>query len=87
MHKPKYYILWVEGLHYFNGEKLKTLDYDDHTYTLKMTEAMRVKPQDVETVKDIMRELEFSNWCIDSGNTFIPTNYAPSGTIFNPDNV
>ena len=76
------YYIWIEGLEPRTGEKIKSLTDTDHTYTLKITEALRVKQCDVEHVKQLLREQGISNWCIDSPNTFVPTKYAPKGTLF-----
>ena len=39
----RYYYIWIEGLSAKFGEKIKTLDANNHTYTLKMSDALRVK--------------------------------------------
>lgn len=89
MKKPKFYIVWIEGLSPRYGEKLSNFieshRQEDYIVTTRMTRAMRVKPQDVETVREKLRSLGVSDWCCDSPNTFVPTTYAPAGTIFQPE--
>ena len=46
----KYFIVWIEGLDYFNGEKIKSFTNTGVDYTLKMTEAIRVKKDDIPEV-------------------------------------
>jgi hypothetical protein len=45
-----------------------------------MGKAMRVLPEDRETVKEILRNQGIANWAIE--NCMVRTNYAPAGTIF-----
>lgn len=82
--KKYFYIIWIEGLSYERGEKILSLDDNNHNYTLKMTEALRIRPEHIEQVKELLREQGIADWCIDSGNTFVRTNYAPKGTIYSP---
>ena len=85
MKKPKYYFVWIEGLSAKYGEKIKTLDHNNHTYTLRMGEALRVKRKDLDEVETLLKEQGVSNWCFESDrywNTFIPISYAPKGTIY-----
>lgn len=88
MRKVKFYIVWIEGLSPRYGEKLKQFitshRQEDYVVTSKMTKALRVKPEDVEEVKDTLRNLGVSDWCVDSPHTFVPTTYAPAGTIYQP---
>lgn len=80
----KYYIVWIEGLSPRGGEKLKSLDSIDHTYTTNMTEALRVKPEHVGDIKEVLEKQGIADWVLESSNTFVPTSYAPSGTIWKP---
>lgn len=85
MKKPKYYIVWIEGLSPKRGEKIKTLDEDDHTYTLRMDEALRVKRKDLFDVEALLVKQGVSCWCFKNDrylDTFVPTTYAPKGTIY-----
>jgi len=86
MNKPKFYIVWIEGISPRFGEKLKQFieshRQEDYIITTRMTKAMRVKPQDVEEVKEKLKNIGVSNWCLENPHTFFPTRYAPSGTIF-----
>ena len=84
MKKKYYYIIWIEGFEYFNGEKILSLDKHNHNYTLKMTKALRIRPEHKEQVRELLREQGIADWCIDSENTFVRTNYAPKGTIYSP---
>jgi len=80
--KPEFYFVWIEGLTPERGEKIKSLTSNDHNYTLKLTEAMRVKPEHKETVKDILKKQGVASWALE--NCMIKTHYAPKGTIFKP---
>lgn len=79
--KTQYYFLWVEGLSPKRGEKIKTLDNSDHTYTLKMSEALRVKAEDRGHVEDLLVSQGVSSWVFEQ-ESWIKTNYAPKGTIY-----
>jgi hypothetical protein len=81
MKNKHYYILWVEGLSARGGEKIMSLDDSDHTYTLKMTEALRVKPEDRSHVEDLLKAQGVSSWVFEM-NSWIKTSYAPTGTIY-----
>lgn len=80
-HKPYYYIIWIEGFECRTGEKIKSILNRRIQYTTKMTEAMRILPDDVEEMKSILLDMGIAKWVVD-GNTFIKTNYAPKGSIF-----
>ena len=81
--RNSYYIIWIEGLSARRGEKIKKFRPDGTIeYTLKNTEAMRVLPKDVPTMRKRIRELGVADWVVDSGNTFVKTFYAPKGTLF-----
>lgn len=78
----KYYIIWVEGLEYKTGEKIKCFNSEGETvYTCRMMNAMRVKESDIKSAKDSMKRAGISDWVIDSPNTFVRTNYAPKTSI------
>lgn len=78
----QYFIIWVEGLHWKTGEKIHLLDHEDHTYTHYMTKALRVKDCDREAAHKRLRD----QGVVSDFITFIPTSYAPAGTIWNPNN-
>lgn len=82
--KPKetYYIIWIEGLSARYGEKLCSLTDAHHTYTLKMTKALRVKPEDLQKVKGMLLSQGVAGWALNE-NSFIKTHYAPKGTLYN----
>ena len=79
--KEKYYVVWIEGLSSLRGEKIHTLTESNHEYTTKMTEALRVRYNDRQAVKDILRSRGVADWTLE--NCMIKTNYAPKGTILN----
>jgi hypothetical protein len=79
-----YFIVWVEGLNYKTGEKIKTFDDSKGiVYTSKMTEAMRIKPDKIPDMKRKLRALGVSEWVIESEDTFVKTKYAPKNTLWN----
>jgi hypothetical protein len=82
--KQEFFVIWIEGLSPKGGEKIKTLDSSGHTYTTKMTEALRVKREDIERVKGILRSRGVANWALDGADTFHKVSYAPKGTIYKP---
>lgn len=79
--KPYYYIIWIEGLEYRTGEKVKSMHNDKIQYTTKITEAMRILPDDIIEMKSILLNMGVAKWVVE-GNTFIKTNYAPKGSIY-----
>lgn len=81
MKKKKYYIIWVEGWGYKDGEKVKALTDTGVSYTTLMTEAMRIRECDIHRMKHYMKRHGFTDWVINE-KTFIPTSYAPKGTLY-----
>lgn len=77
--KPEYYVIWIEGIEPMNGEKILSLK-GGNEYTTKMTQAMRILPDDREAVKEILRERGIAEWALQ--NCMVKTNYAPRGTLF-----
>ena len=71
-----YYIIWVEGLTLKRGEKVKSLTDTGVDYTTKMTEALRVKPNDLHNIKHYLGRHGITY-------TLHEVNYAPHGTILN----
>ena len=84
MKKKKYYIIWIEGFGYKSGEKVKALTDTGVSYTTKMTNAMRIREKDIHNMKHYMKRHGFADWVINesSSRTFIPTSYAPKGTLY-----
>jgi hypothetical protein len=80
--KNTYYVIWVEGLSAQNGEKVKHITNDGVEYTLKMTNALRVKEKDLPMIKMMLGERHIANWVIDNPSTYFKTHYAPAGTLF-----
>jgi hypothetical protein len=79
--KNTYYVLWIEGLSPERGEKVKRFTPDGIDYTLKMTEALRIKEKDLERAKNMLRSQGIADWVIDNPNTYFRTSYAPKGTM------
>lgn len=84
MKKQKYYIIWIEGLEYRDGEKVKALTDTGFSYTTLMTKAMRIRECDIHRLKDYMKRHGIADWVINEtgSRTFIPTSYAPKGTLY-----
>jgi len=80
--KPIYYVVWIEGLEPISGEKIKTLTETEHDYTTKMTEALRVKAEDLELVRRILRNSGVAEWAL--RNCFHKVHYAPKNTLYKP---
>lgn len=76
------YIIWIEGLEYKDGEKIKTINENGAFYTRKITKAMRIKESDIPAMKEWMRCHNFANWVIEGNYTFIKTTYTPKNTLF-----
>lgn len=82
----KYYWIWIEGLSAYGGEKIKSVNEDgSFEYTLKVTEALRIKEKDLSDFKELMAE-RIADWVYNNDNTYIPTRYAPKGTIWKNKN-
>lgn len=79
--KTKYYFIWVEGFSPRNGELVKQLTDTGYDVTNKITEALRVKEQDLPAIKDYLSRHGVADWVLDNPNSFVRTNYAPSGTL------
>ena len=77
--QKKYFIVWIEGISYFSGEKIKSFTNTGVDYTTKMTEAIRVKRDDIPEVEKYLKRHGFALF----DRTFIGTSYAPKGTILN----
>lgn len=76
-----YYVIWVEGLSLRSGEKVKRLTNHGYETTTKMTEALRVKSEDINDIKHYLKRHGVSDWALKSA--FSVTSYAPSGTVYN----
>lgn len=81
--KPEFFVVWIEGLSPRDGEKVLSLN-SSIEYTTSMTRALRVKREDIQHVKDILRERGVASWAIEGVGTFHKVNYAPKGTLFIP---
>ena len=77
----EYYIVWIEGLGYKDGEKVKSLTDTGFSYTTKMMEALRIRQKDIPFMLDYMKRHGIADWVINSPNTFIRTNYVPKGSL------
>jgi hypothetical protein len=77
----KYYIVWIEGFHYKDGEKVKSLTDTGFSYTTKMMDALRVKEKDIPFMLDYMKRHGIADWVINSPNTFIATSYVPKASL------
>lgn len=85
--ESKYVIIWIEGLDYFCGEKIKSITRKNGVqYTTKMTEALRVKLKDIPYIKQYLLDYGIAKWALND-NSFIKTSYAKKGTIFNIKNL
>ena len=82
MGRTQHYIVWVEGLDYRDGEKIKALTDDGAIYTTKMGDAMRIRQCDIPYMKDYMKRHGFAEWCIKGDYTFMKTSYVPKGTLY-----
>lgn len=83
--REKYYYIWIEGIEPRYGEKVKCFKNGYIEYTTKLTEAMRIRTQDKERMKEILLNKGISKWTVESSGTFVRTNYAPAGTLFKPE--
>lgn len=84
MKRKKYYIIWIEGLEYKGGEKIKAITDRGFDYTLEMTKALRIRERDIPLMKNLMKRFGIADWVINesSSRTFIPTSYVPKGTLY-----
>lgn len=80
--KPEYFVVWIEGVEPKRGEKLSYLDRNRHEYTTKMSKAMRIKAEDINKVKELLKIQGVAKWAIEGDKTFHKVNYAPHGTLF-----
>lgn len=78
----KYYVVWIEGLEYKTGEKVKCFDSDGNiVYTLRMMDAMRVKEKHISEIKSRLENAGVAEWARND-NSFKRVDYAPVGTIY-----
>lgn len=82
----QYYIIWIEGFDYKNGEKVKQLTETSFSYTTKMGDAMRIRECDIPAMKHYMSRHGIAEWVI-NGSTFIRTSYVPKGTLYKFPNI
>ena len=81
MSKPKYYYIWIEGISPRNGELVKCLTDTGYDVTNKITEALRVKECDIVAITNYLSRHGVADWVLDNPDSFVRTNYAPSGTL------
>lgn len=85
--KPKlnseFYVIWIEGFSPLRGEKLQSFSNDGCEYTTSMTQALRIRKEDIDKMKDKLKEKGIADWAINGAETFHQVNYAPKGTIYN----
>ena len=82
-----YYYAWIEGLEPRTGEKLSRFDsfeVNDRDYTLLLTKALRVRARDMPEFKEALAKCGIAKWVHENPNTYVGTNYAPTGTIWKP---
>lgn len=81
--KTKLYIIWIEGIDYRTGDKIKSFTDQGFEYTTKLTEAMRVKQSDLTKVRGYLKRHGIADFCLNSSTLFTRTTYAPKGTTLN----
>ena len=79
--KTQYYFVWIEGLSPRHGELLGKLTNTGYDVTNKITEALRVKECDIPAIKNYLSRHGVADWVLDNPDSFVKTNYAPSGTL------
>jgi hypothetical protein len=79
--KTKYYFIWIEGFSPRNGELVKQLTDYGYDVTNKITEALRVKEQDLPYIKHYLKRHGVADWVLNNSDSFVRTNYIPSGTL------
>lgn len=87
MARTKLYFVWIEGLSPRNGELLGRLTDYGYDVTNKITEALRIKEQDIPKIKHYLRRHGVADWVLDNPNSFVPTSYAPKGTMLDLNRV
>jgi len=80
--KTRYYFIWIEGFSPRNGELVKQLTNNGYDVTNKITEALRVKEEDLSDIKEYLSRHGVADWVLDNPDSFVRTNYVPSGTLF-----
>jgi hypothetical protein len=60
----------------------------NHGYdvTNKITEALRVKEEDLGAIKHYLSRHGVANWVLDNPESFVRTSYVPKGTLLNLTN-
>ena len=79
MTKYPYYIIWIEGICWKTGEKVKSFSKYDYDITTKMGDALRIKKQDKDEATLVLSMMGVADWALT--NAFISTSYAPKGTL------
>jgi hypothetical protein len=79
--KNKYFIIWVEGLTAKTGEKVKNFTNTGIEYTHLMTEALRVKQEDIPSVIDYIKRHGISDLGMGWESMFVETSHVPKGRL------
>jgi len=87
MAKTKYYFVWIEGLSPRNGELLGQLTNHGYDVTKKITEALRVKEEDLGAIKHYLSRHGVADWVLDNPSSFVRTSYVPKGTLLDLNKV
>ena len=85
MARTKYFYVWIEGLSPRNGELLSKLTDNGYEVTNKITEALRVKEKDITELSNYLSRHGVADWVLNNPNSFVRTNYVPSGTLLDLD--
>jgi len=78
-----YHYVWIEGISPKRGEKLKCLTDYGYDITTRMSDAMRVKTEDLHIIKAYLKRHGVAKWVLKNYESFPMIKYAPKGTIFN----
>ena len=87
MARTQYFYIWIEGISPQNGELVSKLTNCGYDITCKITEAMRVKHEDLTAIKHYLKRHGVADWVLDNPASFVRTNYAPAGTLLNLKNT
>lgn len=76
-----YYYVWIEGMSPRSGEYVQSLTDTGYDVTRKISEALRVKKEDIPTLKQYLSRHGVADWVLDNPMSFVRTSYALSGTL------
>ena len=65
MARTKYYYIWIEGISPRNGELVKSLTNYGYDVTNKITEALRVKQEDIHIFTAYLKRHGVADWVLD----------------------